>query len=38
MKVIRICNIYGYDGGNYAGNVYDINGLAPTLNNMNGGG
>ena len=34
----RIGNIYGFDGGNYAGNVYDYNFLAPTLNTMQGGG
>jgi hypothetical protein len=30
-------NIYGFDGGNYAGNVYDKHALAPTMLNMQGG-
>lgn len=34
----RLGNIYGYTGGNYAGNVYDQNYTAPTLNTMQGGG
>ena len=33
----RLFNIYGYNGGNYAGNVYGINGIAPTINCMGGG-
>ena len=33
----RIGNIFGFTGGNYAGNVYDQNYIAPTLNNMQGG-
>ena len=31
MEVKRLGNIYGFDGGNYAGNIYDINGLAPAI-------
>ena len=38
MEVIRLGNIYGFDGGNYAGNVYEKNALAPTVLNMQGGG
>lgn len=38
MEARKIGNIYGYDGGNYAGNVYDQNHIAPTLTNMQGGG
>ena len=38
MEVKRLGNLYGYDGGNYAGNVYEKNALAPTLLNMQGGG
>lgn len=37
MEVVRLGNIYGFDGGNYAGNVYSKNFLAPTLLNMTGG-
>lgn len=33
----RLFNIYGFDGGNYAGNVYDKDYLSPTLNTMQGG-
>jgi len=33
----RIGNIFGFTGGNYAGNVYDQNYIAPTLNVMQGG-
>ena len=37
-KCVRIGNIYGEDKGTgYAGNVWDDNGLAPTINTMNGG-
>lgn len=35
--VRKIGNIYGFDGGNYAGNVYDQDGLAPTLRTFQGG-
>lgn len=34
---IRIGNIYGFTGGNYAGNVYDKNGICPCLRTMRGG-
>lgn len=34
---VRLGNIFGYTGGNYAGNVYDKYFLAPTLNTMQGG-
>lgn len=33
----RLGNIFGFDGGNYAGNVYDKNYMCPTLNTMQGG-
>lgn len=33
----RIGNIYGFDGGNYAGNVYDSEKLSPTLRANSGG-
>ena len=35
--VKRLGNIYGFDGGNYAGNVYDVNGLSPTIRTYQGG-
>lgn len=39
MKQIRIGNIYGdHYGPGYAGNVWDINELCPTLTTMQGGG
>lgn len=33
----KIGNIFGFSGGNYAGNVYDKDHLSPTLNTMQGG-
>ncbi len=33
----RLGNIFCFTGGNYAGNVYDQNYIAPTLNTMQGG-
>lgn len=37
-KCVRIGNIYGEDKGTgYAENVWDDNGLSPTINTMNGG-
>ena len=36
-RIERICNIYGFGGGSFAGNVYGIEGIAPTLNCMGGG-
>lgn len=33
----RLYNIYGASGGNYAGNVYDPDGIGPALNDMGGG-
>lgn len=38
MQEIRLGNLYGATGGNYAGNVYDMNGLCPTINTCGGGG
>lgn len=37
MEEIRLGNLYGAMGGNYAGNVYDMNGLCPTINTCGGG-
>lgn len=36
-EVIRLGNIYGFMGGNYAGTVYQKDGLAPTLRAHTGG-
>lgn len=33
----RLGNIYGFDGGNYAGNVYDKEGICPTIRTFQGG-
>ena len=35
--VIKLGNIYGFTGGNFAGNVYSAKGIAPALNIMQGG-
>lgn len=37
MEERRLGNIYGFDGGNYAGNVYDNNALSPTIRTYQGG-
>ena len=37
QKVNKLFNIYGYDGGSYAGNVYGDDGLSPSLNTAEGG-
>ena len=37
MEVSKLGNIYGFDGGNYAGNVYDLENIAPTLRSHSGG-
>ena len=37
-NIKRLGNIYGRTGGSFSGNVYGINGIAPTLNCMGGGG
>lgn len=33
----RLFNIYGFTGGSFAGNVYDVEGIAPSLNTCGGG-
>ena len=38
MKEKKIGNLYGFSGGNYAGNVYEKNNLCPTINTCQGGG
>lgn len=38
-RIERLCNIYGAKrGSGYAGNVYGINGIAPTITCVGGGG
>lgn len=37
MQEKRLGNIYGFDGGNYAGNVYDDRALSPTIRTFQGG-
>lgn len=37
IKPIRLFNIYGFTGMNYAGNVWDKEGLSPALLTMTGG-
>lgn len=37
MQEKRLGNIYGFDGGNYAGNVYDDEMLSPTIRTYQGG-
>lgn len=37
MQEIRLGNIYGATGGNFAGNVYHEKGIAPTINTCGGG-
>ena len=39
MKTKRLFNIYGEDRGTgFAGNVWDTNGISPTLTTCGGGG
>ena len=35
---IRLGNLFGGTGGNWAGMVYDKDGIAPTILTMSGGG
>lgn len=37
MEERRLGNIYGFNGGNYAGNVYDDKGLSPAIRTYQGG-
>lgn len=37
MNEVRIGNIYGFDCGNYAGNVYDKDSCSPTIRTYQGG-
>ena len=36
-EIKRLGNIYGFDGGSYAGNGYSPKGLCPALNSTGGG-
>lgn len=36
-EVKQLGNIYGFDGGNYAGNVYEKEGLCPAIRANSGG-
>ena len=36
-KEIKLGNMYGFSGGNYAGNVYDKKGMSPCLSTFGGG-
>lgn len=38
MDEKRLGNIYGAEGGSYAGQVYESDGISPTLTDMQGGG
>ena len=31
IRVRKLFNIYGYDGGNFDGNVYDADHLSPSM-------
>lgn len=37
MKLMRIGNLFGATGGSFAGNIYDPDGLCPTINTAGGG-
>lgn len=37
MKLIRIGNLFGATGGSFAGNIYDPEGICPTINTAGGG-
>ncbi|MCM1189828.1 MAG: DNA cytosine methyltransferase [bacterium] len=36
-REVKIGNLYGFDGGNYAGNVYDLDALSPAIRTYQGG-
>lgn len=38
MRERKLGNLYGFSGGNYAGNVYDKDSLCPSISTMGGGG
>ena len=37
IELKKIGNLWGYDGGNYAGNVYDKEGISPVIHTPSGG-
>lgn len=37
QKIERVGNLYGFTGGSFAGMVYGIDGIAPTINTSGGG-
>lgn len=38
IKEIRLGNLNGFTGGSFAGQVYDLEGLSPSITTMQGGG
>ena len=36
-KIERIGNLYGFTGGSFAGMIYGIGGIGPTINTSGGG-
>ena len=38
IKENRLGNLYGFTGGSFAGQVYDTDGVSPTINCAEGGG
>ena len=36
-KINKVGNLFGATGGSFAGNIYNPDGLAPTLNTSGGG-
>ena len=36
-RTIKVGNLYGFTGGSFAGMIYSIEGLCPTINCMGGG-
>lgn len=37
IKINKLGNLWGATGGSFAGNIYGVNGLAPTVNTAGGG-
>jgi len=36
-RIIKLGNIYGFTGGSFAGMIYCIKGVCPTINTSGGG-
>jgi len=36
-RIDRIGNLYGFTGGSFAGMIYGVGGIAPTINTSGGG-